>query len=102
MELNPEEKHPGLPRRLVTRTSSLLDASSARLATWMKRWLPHPSTEEPDAYTRKMEQIQNQGCDPTTGAGNLAWEDMDSSQMPSSGLTGTEYDPLPPHRMPTY
>ena len=56
----------------------------------MNRWMPHPSTEEPDAYTLKMEQIHNQGCDPVTGANNLTWEDMDSmAPLPSSGLTGT-------------
>ena len=50
-----------------------------------------------------MEQVYSQGCDPVTGANNLTWEDMDSmAPLPSSGLTGTEYNPLPPHEMPTY
>ena len=103
MELDPAEKNPGFARRLVTRTSSLLDATSEGVANWMNRWMPHPSTEEPDAYTLKMEQIHNQGCDPVTGANHLTWEAMASmAPLPSSGLTGTEYNPLPPHEMPTY
>ena len=55
-----------------------------------------------------MEQIHNQGCDPVTGAPNLDFEPMQKDAghsggfLPSSGLTGTEHNPLPAHHMPTY
>ena len=58
-----------------------------------------------DAYTAKMEKVYSQGCDPVTGAPNLDYEPMQpsTSRLPSSGLTGTEHNPLPPaHHMPTY
>ena len=45
MELDPAEK-PGFTRRLVKRTSSMLDGASERTANWLNRWFPHPSTEE--------------------------------------------------------
>ena len=45
MELDPAEK-PGFTRRLVKRTSSMLDGASQRTANWLNRWFPHPSTEE--------------------------------------------------------
>ena len=106
MELDPAEK-PGFTRRLVKRTSSMLDGASERTANWLNRWFPHPSTEEGDAYTRKMEQVYSQGCDPVTGAPNLDFEPMQKDAghsgvvLPSSGLTGTEHNPLPAHHMPT-
>ena len=107
MELDPAEK-PGFTRRLVKRTSSMLDGASQRTANWLNRWFPHPSTEEGDAYTAKMEKVYAQGCDPVTGAPNLDFEPMQKDAghsgvfLPSSGLTGTEHNPLPAHHMPTY
>ena len=85
MELDPAEK-PGFTRRLVKRTSSMLDG----------------------AYTAKMEKVYSQGCDPVTGAPNLDFEPIQKDAghsgvfLPSSGLTGTEHNPLPAHHMPTY
>ena len=61
-----------------------------------------------DAYTAKMEKVYSQGCDPVTGAPNLDFEPMQKDAghsgvfLPSSGLTGTEHNPLPAHHMPTY
>ena len=55
-----------------------------------------------------MEKVYSQGCDPVTGAPNLDFEPMQKDAghsgvfLPSSGLTGTEHNPLPAHHMPTF
>ena len=105
MELDPAEK-PGFTRRLVKRTSSMLDGASERTANWLNRWFPHPSTEEGDAYTAKMEKVYSQGCDPVTGAPNLDSEPMQGRgpqrRLPAVvGPDGHGAQPAPGPPLPT-